>query len=122
MIFFEPENELCLKANVKVIMKSIFVTTLFFLLSSSMFAQKINGQWRGYFNSNGDIVLSGGDNTEYVLELEIADNGNGFSGEKDLSTSFGMKLVHTLVEQLNGNIIKQNLNGTSYKILINTNS
>ena len=31
----------------------------------------INGQWRGYFNSEGDIVLSGGNNTEYVLELEI---------------------------------------------------
>ena len=36
------------------------------------FSQKINGQWRGYFDSKGDIVLNGGNNTEYVLELEIA--------------------------------------------------
>jgi len=79
MINFERENELCLKANVKVIMKSTIITILFFLLSSYMFAQKINGQWRGYFNSKNDIVLSsGGDNTEYVLEIEI--NGSQVSG------------------------------------------
>lgn len=41
-------------------------------------AQKLNGQWRGYFNSKGDIVLTGGDNTEYVLELEI--NGTDVTG------------------------------------------
>ncbi len=34
-------------------------------------AQQINGQWRGFFNSKGDIVMYGSDNTEYVLELEI---------------------------------------------------
>ncbi|MEO6233234.1 MAG: hypothetical protein ABJB11_21325 [Ferruginibacter sp.] len=50
----------------------------FFLVTTSTFSQKINGQWRGYFNSNGDIVLSSGDNTEYVLELEI--NGSQVTG------------------------------------------
>jgi len=34
-------------------------------------AQQINGQWRGFFNSKGDIVMYGSDNTEYVLELDI---------------------------------------------------
>jgi hypothetical protein len=44
------------------------------------FSQKINGQWRGFFDSNGDIVLSGANNTEYVLELEISGSTvNGFS-------------------------------------------
>jgi two-component sensor histidine kinase len=33
--------------------------------------------------------------------------------------SFGMKLVHTLVEQLKGTITKVNASGTSYKIAIN---
>ncbi len=55
-----------------------------------------------------------------VLELEIADNGKGYSGKEDMSSSFGMKLVHTLVEQLNANLVTENINGTSYKILINT--
>jgi hypothetical protein len=31
----------------------------------------LNGQWRGFFGSNGDIVATGTDNTEYVLELDI---------------------------------------------------
>ena len=67
-----------MKANVKAAMKRIIVATVFFLLSNSIFGQKINGQWRGYFDSNGDIVLSGGENTEYVLEIEI--KGSQVSG------------------------------------------
>ncbi len=59
------------------IIRSMLFVALF-LVTSSTFSQKINGQWRGYFNSNGDIVLSGGDNTEYVLELEI--NGSKVTG------------------------------------------
>lgn len=59
-------------------MPKIAVFAAFLLMSASMFAQKINGQWRGFFNSNGDIVLSGGDNTEYVLELEV--NGTEITG------------------------------------------
>src|ERR1700739_156617 len=43
-------------------------------------AKLLNGQWRGYFNSNGDIVSTGGDNTEYVLELNVdGDNISGYS-------------------------------------------
>ncbi len=57
------------------------VFTVVFLLVITSFtstAQKINGQWRGFFNSKGDIVLSGGENTEYVLEMEI--NGTSITG------------------------------------------
>ena len=56
----------------------ILLVACFFLGALTSFSQKINGQWRGYFNSNGDIVLSGGDNTEYVLEIEI--NGTQITG------------------------------------------
>ncbi|MDN3657501.1 hypothetical protein QWZ08_17750 [Ferruginibacter paludis] len=51
--------------------KILGVAALLFLICETGFAQKLNGQWRGFFNSKGDIVLTGGDNTEYVLELEI---------------------------------------------------
>ena len=59
-------------------MKRIIVLSFLFLLSNAVIAQKINGQWRGYFDSNGDIVLTSGDNTEYVLEIEI--NGAEITG------------------------------------------
>jgi len=49
---------------------TLIILTLFTGLVS--FSQKINGQWRGFFDSKGDIVLSGANNTEYVLELEIS--------------------------------------------------
>ena len=59
-------------------MTRVLIAIVFFLFSNTLIAQKINGQWRGYFNSNGDIVLSSGDNTEYVLELEV--NGSVITG------------------------------------------
>lgn len=52
-------------------------------------------------------------------KLEITDNGIGYQLPKNSHESFGMKLVHTLVEQLKGTIIKSSGAGTSYKIAIN---
>ncbi|MBL0355465.1 MAG: hypothetical protein IPP72_00595 [Chitinophagaceae bacterium] len=59
-------------------MKKIILTAIFYFTAISIFSQKINGQWRGYFDSKGDIVQSNYDNTEYVLELEI--NGTVVTG------------------------------------------
>ncbi|MFT3681320.1 MAG: hypothetical protein QM791_13670 [Ferruginibacter sp.] len=59
-------------------MKKAAVVILSFFITLSSFSQKINGQWRGHFDSRGDIVLTGNNNTEYVLELEI--NGSVVSG------------------------------------------
>ena len=59
-------------------MKKIILFTILYFTGNATFAQKINGQWRGYFDSDGDIVLSSSNNTEYVLELEI--DGNQVSG------------------------------------------
>ncbi len=61
-------------------MKKIILGIVFCFIAFSAFSQKINGQWRGYFNSQGDIVINGAGNTEYVLELEITGTKvNGFS-------------------------------------------
>ncbi len=55
-------------------MKKFILFTLLLLALHPAFSQKINGQWRGFFNSSGDIVAGSDDNTEYVLELEIRGN------------------------------------------------
>jgi hypothetical protein len=63
-----------------VYMKKVLIIILTLLIYKNGIAQKINGQWRGYFNSKGDIVSSGGDKTEYVLEIEIQDSSiTGYS-------------------------------------------
>ena len=67
-----------LNVNAKVIMKKIIIVTALFFSLNVMYGQKINGQWRGYFDSKGDITQSSADNTEYVLEIEV--NGNEISG------------------------------------------
>lgn len=53
-----------------------------------------------------------------VMLLRIADNGKGLATMPDTSKSFGMKLVHTLVEQINGNLQVMQDNGTIYSIQI----
>jgi two-component sensor histidine kinase len=55
---------------------------------------------------------------EAMMELIVADNGKGITGKTTDSRSFGMKLVHTLVEQLNGTLQQEQENGTLYKIQI----
>ena len=73
-----------------------FIIGLVFILNNTQ-AQKIDGQWKGYFNSSGDIVLSGLDNTEYVLEIEI--NGNEVSG---LSYSYFQGRMYYVICKLKG--------------------
>jgi two-component sensor histidine kinase/tetratricopeptide (TPR) repeat protein len=51
-----------------------------------------------------------------LLELQVADNGKGLVEEK--TGSFGMKLVQTLVKQLNGKMTVQQNPGTAYTIEI----
>lgn len=51
------------------LMKGLLVLILVLVLNDCT-AQNLSGQWRGSFNSVGNVVASEGD-TEYVLELEI---------------------------------------------------
>lgn len=79
MIKFES-NYTLLTVKVTVIMKRIIIVSALFLISNAVFGQKINGQWRGFFDSKGDITLKSGENTEYVLEIEVDGSKiNGYS-------------------------------------------
>ena len=61
-------------------MKKIILSIAFYFTLTAAFSQKINGQWRGYFNSKGDIVLNSPGSTEYILEIEIVGSKvTGFS-------------------------------------------
>lgn len=64
------------------------------------------------------IKVSLEERKEGGMELTIADNGKGLTGAADSSRSFGMKLVRTLVEQLNGTLQQKHDNGTVYSIQI----
>jgi len=59
-------------------MKKFILGIAFYFIAITAFSQKINGQWRGYFNSKGDIVLNSPGSTEYILEVEI--NGTKVTG------------------------------------------
>ena len=52
----------------------------------------------------------------------IKDNGIGFSSkEEEKKHSFGLKLLNSLVQQLNGTITQIPGNGTHWEIAIKTN-
>lgn len=59
-------------------MKRIILFLLILLSFGHTHAQKIDGQWRGYFDDNGNIGINNGGNTEYILELEI--DGSSVTG------------------------------------------
>jgi hypothetical protein len=52
-------------------MKKILLSILLFLTVAYGYSQSLNGQWKGDFDSNGDIVATGDNTTEYVLEINI---------------------------------------------------
>lgn len=66
------------------------------------------------------INISLSRNANDLMELVVADNGKGVSQFSSGSRSFGMKLVYTLVEQLNGTLEQKHENGTVYSIQIRT--
>lgn len=90
-------------------MKKIFLFIVLAGLIHTVSAQKINGQWRGYFDSNGDIGILSGGNTEYVLELEI--DGSSVSGNS-YTYFYGRK--YYVICSLNGTYDKK-----TKKIVVN---
>jgi hypothetical protein len=52
-------------------MKRILLLLTVLFISSAGITQSLNGQWKGAFDSNGNIVVSGDNTTEYMLELNI---------------------------------------------------
>ena len=64
------------------------------------------------------INISLADNADGSMELTIADNGNGIMENSATSKSFGMKLVRSLVEQLDGKMDVKFDKGTSFNIQI----
>lgn len=58
---------------------------------------------------------------ENHLELDISDNGIGFKEDQVVKkNSFGLKLIQSLIHQLDGSIERFNTKGTHWKIKINT--
>ncbi|HKZ65731.1 MAG TPA: sensor histidine kinase [Chitinophagaceae bacterium] len=64
------------------------------------------------------IAISLTQTEEKAIELKVADNGKGLQPAADLkkSGSFGMKLVYTLVDQLNGELSIKQHQGTIFTI------
>ncbi len=59
-------------------MKRYLIIFVLLLAGKASFNQKLTGQWKGYFDSNGNSSIYSEGNTEYVLELDI--NGSEISG------------------------------------------
>ena len=54
-----------------------------------------------------------------TLEINISDNGVGFTEKEGAKqNSFGIKLVKSLISQLDGSIKRHNLQGTHWKIMV----
>jgi two-component sensor histidine kinase len=67
---------------------------------------------------NGEITISFSEQDDGNYLLTVSDNGIGFPEEFDLaaSASLGLKLVHTMVEQLGGEVSLAETPGTTWTI------
>ncbi|MEO5357388.1 MAG: ATP-binding protein [Nitrospirae bacterium YQR-1] len=67
---------------------------------------------------NGEILIDFFVDTNNMYVLNIGDNGVGIPKDIDVANtdSFGLRLVHDLVEQQNGKIVIATNNGTVYNI------
>lgn len=61
------------------------------------------------------IVILTASNLNYI-NIQIIDNGIGFNKETNTKDSFGLKLISSLLQQLNGTINKANHNGTHWNL------
>jgi two-component sensor histidine kinase len=82
----------------------------------------VTNAFKHAFNStpNPKINVSLAHNTDGFMELKVSDNGAGITTVSSSSKSFGMKLVNTLIVQLNGTMQQEFNNGTNYTIKIST--
>lgn len=64
------------------------------------------------------IEVSLANSADGEIQLKISDNGKGSATADAKTNSFGLRLVHTLVEQLNGKLEQYQENGTVYRIQI----
>ena len=65
----------------------------------------------------GEIRVTLEQDDDYII-LNIKDNGKGITNEEleAASESFGLELINTLVEQLDGSVVTNYKHGTSYNI------
>ncbi|WP_370086284.1 histidine kinase dimerization/phosphoacceptor domain -containing protein [Ekhidna sp.] len=65
--------------------------------------------------TDNPVIEVSGETSDDIYILKISDNGCGFENS-ETNTSIGLKLVHSLVNQMNGMISKLKSEGTSYQI------
>jgi two-component sensor histidine kinase len=65
---------------------------------------------------NPELVITLSDEPGNRLLLAVSDNGSGMSEKSSSSSSFGMKMIHMLVRQLNGRVQQKVSAGTEIRI------
>lgn len=81
----------------------------------------INSLKYAYKNMEAPSLYVQLNKVENHLELDISDNGVGFKEDQVVKkNSFGLKLIQSLIHQLDGSIERFNTKGTHWKIKINT--
>ena len=69
------------------------------------------------FSEKNTLTISCKKNTDSI-EIEISDNGKGYSKENIKNSSLGLELIREMVFQLNAKLVTDSTNGVSNKIII----
>lgn len=85
------------------------------LIVNELVTNSLNHAYKNIANPVFNVKMT--QEIEDRLLLQISDNGLGFStAEKEKVNSFGIKLITSLIEQLEGTFEQLNVNGTHWKV------
>ncbi len=84
------------------------------LIINELIINSLKYAYTGVANPSLKIVMEAGE--ENRLHLDIVDNGVGFNPKNKKQNSFGIKLINSLIQQLEGTIKKMEGQGTHWKM------
>ncbi|WP_440953214.1 PAS domain S-box protein [Methanococcoides sp. FTZ1] len=117
---YSVDKDIELELNVEDIFLSMDTAIPLGIIINELITNSLKHAFKG---SSGKISIDLQRNDENKFILIVSDNGVGFPEELDhrKSTSLGLQLLNTLVDQIGGTIAMERSHGTSFTIIFDEN-
>ncbi len=111
--FSNPNKKIEIKTGINEIYLEISKAVPFALIINELITNCYKHAFNNAKTGLIEIALLENNNTVFFT---IKDNGSGFDISKIKTDSFGIELIHGLIEQLDATLTHENKNGSSFKI------
>jgi PAS domain S-box-containing protein len=114
-------NASAVLVSVKTSITNVFLELKYAIPFALILNELISNSYKHAFKDrdNGSISILITKN-DSLLSMQIEDDGVGFHGDVAASTTLGLSLVASLVDQIDGKLITEVKNGTSFQLTVQT--